>query len=156
MYGLSSIAKLGLPAVSALAGLSASEDAEAGIGGVGAKMADEFMLGIAQKMRKEGYDPQQVFQATRWYKGPDLKWRFEYDDVDTSLAPDWRQKLSDTPPIGGLRLKDIYQNPNFEANYPSFSEGVIIRGEDRPNVLGSWHEDLGIMTISPRQDDMEA
>ena len=57
-----------------------TDESEASFLGKGAKFADEFMLGMAEKMEKAGITPDEIWQKTGWGKGADDKWRFEISD----------------------------------------------------------------------------
>lgn len=55
--------------------------------GRNAQTADPLKLAEAEKMLKEGKDPEQVRKQTGWFKGADGKLRFEISDKDAEILP---------------------------------------------------------------------
>lgn len=55
--------------------------------GRNAQTADPLKLAEAEKMLKEGKDPEQVRKQTGWFKGADGKMRFEISDKDAEILP---------------------------------------------------------------------
>ena len=55
--------------------------------GQNAKTADPLKLAEAEKLLKEGKDPEEVRKKTGWFKGADGKMRFEISDKDAEIRP---------------------------------------------------------------------
>jgi hypothetical protein len=139
-----------LPATAGVAGLTAgSEDAEAGIIGEGlAKGSSALMdaLNIAKKMHEEGASVDEIWNATKWYKTPDVKGADYYDQLpDMMNYPDegsWKTyldpknaqfdtTLSDQPQA----LADVLDFPELYNLSPELKDTIkIVTG--RPNFEG--------------------
>jgi len=55
--------------------------------GQNAKTADPLKLAEAEKLLKQGKDPEEVRKKTGWFKGADGKMRFEISDKDAEIRP---------------------------------------------------------------------
>ena len=140
-----------LPATAGVAGLTAgSEDAEAGIIGEGlAKGSSALMdaLNIAKKMKDEGASVDEIWNATKWYKTPDVKdadWYDQWPEMikrpnkgswKTYLDPKNAQfdtTLSDQPQA----LADVLDFPELYALSPEIKDTIkIVTGS--PNIEGA-------------------
>lgn len=157
MSKLSAIAALGT-GTAALLGLQ-SKDAEAGIYGTSANMADKMMLNIAQKMKAEGINPEQIWRKTRWFEDPvDGNWKFEVPDNDAQ----WHPNMID-PKTGNVRHRTIsdsdgaryaiptempkaFSNDNLYYNYPDIESGYYFRHmpENSPEYAKGEHSRRGM------------
>lgn len=91
--------------------------------GAGALTADQNKLALAQRMKKEGATPADIWDATGWFQGADKKWRFEIDDSKMTVRPDAARRGYDT------KLGDIVDHPEFFAAYPSARDIRMSWGE---------------------------
>lgn len=65
-----------------------------------ARTADKAKLAKAIELEKEGIPPQNIFQATGWYRGTDGEWKFEISDTASKL------NTVREPPLQGAEAAD--------------------------------------------------
>jgi hypothetical protein len=138
MAGLSAIAKIGAPAIAGGLSMFESEDADAMFLGAGAKMADKFMMGVAQKMTDAGVDPKEIFKKTGWFEDPvDKKWKWEIDDMDSKLMymEDWenvaKQAAADPRNTSPPSLESMFKHDELFQNYPELADIPVGRVDDK-------------------------
>lgn len=135
-----------LLAITGAAALGAqSEDAEASFLGAGAKMADKFMLGVAEKMKSEGIMPNEIWEKTGWFEGADGKWRFEVPDNAAEFSktsnPDAYLDIFDEAQArqGGVPLGRAFDHPEWYRNYPDMQAmKFAVGGGDMGRMTGYY------------------
>lgn len=71
----------------AAGGLPGAEAGAAGVfGGRLARNANLNDLNLAQEMHAAGHSPEQIYDATKWFRGADNKWRFEIPDTNAQFV----------------------------------------------------------------------
>jgi hypothetical protein len=101
--------------------------------GRGAKGWNKAMNDVAKKMTKQGATPEEVWQTTRNFKGPDGMWRQEISDQAARINP----SVSQGP------LSMYLKHPELYENYPDLRQ-VLVRTD--PDVRTS--------SYSPAADDI--
>ena len=76
--------------------------------GVNSQLADESMKQKAIMMELEGADPETIRRETKWFRGDDSKWRFEFSDKDMEVFPNGDALFRQNHPEY-VRLQDLYQ-----------------------------------------------
>lgn len=88
------------------------------IGGIVARNAPKQDLALAQEMAKAGMNTEQIWQATKWYKGPDQRWRWEIPSQDAKFTGKYTSDVSDI-------TKNVKSGLDSEGNL--FKEGDLLR-----------------------------
>ena len=94
-------------------------------GGRLAKTADHEALARAEKMTAEGATPEQVWQDTGWFMGPDDKWRFEIGDKASGYVRPRTPGTIDNYKISTpheVPAGDAYVHPDLYAAYPDLKD----------------------------------
>ncbi|WP_024278639.1 LPD23 domain-containing protein [Xanthobacter sp. 126] len=114
--------------------------------GPSARTADAGKLATAEDMEKLGWDKDAVWMATGWGRGADGKWRFEIPDDLKGIGADVPDKLRAVPAGHGIRLRELYRNPNLEKAYPQVFDlpvATTSRGD------GAFDEKAGVIWLNP-------
>jgi hypothetical protein len=96
--------------------------------GRGAKGWNKAMNDVAKRMTKQGATPEEVWQTTGNFKGPDGMWRQEISDQ----AARHRGQVSQGP--AGM----VFEHPELYANYPELKD-IFVRTdpyETKSNLIG--------------------
>lgn len=162
MAGLSSIAKLGAPAIGALAGLTHSDDAEAMFLGKFAKKANHAALEVAERMTEAGYDPKKIFKDTGWFHDPlDNQWKWELPDSNARWAGgdegynylrDYEVDPFDETDSWDATVGEAFDHQELYDNYP-FLADLNLKKESKGNTLGHfWEDEIDInMSRTPKE-----
>lgn len=115
--------------------------------GVGARTADKAALGKALTMEGRNRSPEEILQATGWFRGPDRKWRFEIPDTNVGwkgptqtqyegngYQKTWTKLRSNDEP---KRLEDVLHHPEFFKAYPDLANTQIARLSDQEIQQGT-------------------
>jgi len=114
----------------ALAGLSAFTAVPALLGsiaGKGAKTADLVKLRQAEEMAAKGASREAIYDATKWWAGPDGKWRFEIDDSGMRVKG------------GSGKLGDVVEHDKLFAAYPDLADIDVEVGGLPRNSYGEYY-----------------
>jgi hypothetical protein len=126
--------------------------------------AEEYKwgLGAAQDLTKKGATPQQVWNETQWFKGPDGKWRFELDDSGAYLRPLHGENISALESIGprsefGWTVGDVLDHPKLFEAYPQLANVKVTRNPGFFDAFGltqgAFYEDKNTINITPYAKD---
>lgn len=80
--------------------------------------ADIHALARAKDMIAKGESPEQVRRETGWFRGPDMKWRYEITDEDAVLVGGDRSDLFTAEDGTAFQLQDIMDHDRLFAAYP--------------------------------------
>lgn len=108
--------------------------------------ADPAKLANAEDMERRGWDKDAVWMATGWGRGADGKWRFEIPDDLKGIGADVPDRLRAIPAGHGVRLRELYRNPDLEKAYPQVFDlpvATTSRGD------GAFDEKAGIIWLNP-------
>lgn len=115
--------------------------------GVKAKTMDKTKLYEAQNMTLNGAHPDEVWQATGWFKGADDRWKFEISDEKAVLNESKFATAAETPivsnnprgwetvgsrehlilnPEDNLQLGDVLKHPELYKAYPGI-ENIFVK-----------------------------
>ncbi|GLI21905.1 hypothetical protein GGQ86_000793 [Xanthobacter flavus] len=111
-----------------------------------ARTADPAKLANAEDMERRGWDKDAVWMATGWGRGADGKWRFEIPDDLKGIGADVPDKLRAIPAGHGVRLRELYHNPDLEKAYPRVFDlpvATTSRGD------GAFDEKAGVIWLNP-------
>lgn len=117
-------------------------------GGVMAKTADKQALAKAQSMEASTqHSPQDIWNSTGWFRGPDSKWRFEIPDSGASIAPDHLQPESGKVDLSYAqqqsqdrnagKLPSLLDHPELYQAYPSL-RNTTVGFENSSSALGAF------------------
>lgn len=112
-----------------------------------ARTADPAKLANAEDMERRGWDKDAVWMATGWGRGADGKWRFEIPDDLKGIGADVPDRLRAIPAGHGIRLRELYRNPDLEKAYPQVFDlpvATTSRGD------GAFDEKAGIIWLNPK------
>jgi hypothetical protein len=99
------------------------------IAGVSAKTTNKSDLAMAKAMDEKGFHPDQVWDATGFYKGIDNKWRFEIPSTEAKLK---------IPAHGQpMNLDGVFDFPSLYEAYPQLRTIEFKLNSDM-NFLGSY------------------
>jgi hypothetical protein len=89
----------------------------------------------AQAMEKDRKTPQEIFEETGFFKGPEGNWRFEIDDSEVEIKPENLKSASQIfgntdfkEPAGQPKyapLFDVIKHPQLQEAYPELSQIYI-------------------------------
>ena len=125
------------------AGAMAPEDAEASLVGIGSTIGRkaEDMLGMAQKMRAEGMNPQEIWQKTGWeFNEADKRWRTEHSNEQT--------KVTMPEGTGEFKFWDLVDDPVLRGAYDDESDMRVLDFYDLESSGGTPLGSLSV-EISP-------
>jgi hypothetical protein len=91
--------------------------------GPNAKTADQSLLQQAKARVESGEDVEVVRKETGWFKGLEGRWKFEVDDSNVSLSPNY-DDFRGIP----TRLEDVLIAPELFAAYPELTGGSANKG----------------------------
>lgn len=91
-------------------------------------ITDKAKLELAKTMESAGKSPEEIFDATGWWKGADSRWRFEIKD---NLKAIDLSKLKSA----AVRLQNIYTNDTLYEHYPEL-KNVPVRLADLGGAYG--------------------
>lgn len=123
-------------------------------GGVGAETFNYEGWDAASRMERQGSTPQEIFDATGFFRGVDKKWRFEISDADATLKTD---AFVDGALEGVRRasgtLGDLLDHPKLLAAYPRLAgvQVALIKSPSAKADHGSWNGDL--IQVTGRNDE---
>ncbi len=88
-----------------------------------AQTANHSLLEQAKRAVAQGQDPETVRQETGWFTGVDGKWRFEIDDSQVQLKPEFAEGeigFAIDPDFEGksINLEDLIDAPELFSAYP--------------------------------------
>lgn len=121
------------------AGAMAPEDAEASLVGIGSTIGRkaEDMLGMAQKMRAEGMNPQEIWKKTGWeFNEADKRWRTEHSNEQT--------KITMPEGTGKFKFWDLVDDPVLRNAYDDESDMRLIDFYDLESSGGVPLESLSV------------
>ena len=107
--------------------------------GVSAETADITALSDAQNMERDGKNAEEIWKKTGWSRGLDRKWRFEIDDLESSLIekPAVRLHHDSNSDYYTGKLEDILNHPKLFKAYPSLKNVDVIIQETNPGISGT-------------------
>jgi hypothetical protein len=113
--------------------------------------------GAAQRMETSGANPQQVWERTGWFRGPDQKWRMEISDSSAALT-DHAAKAMNGQRHHSMALSEAIDHPRLFAAYPEAASARVSfdPSRARPGLNGTYEQDLlspdhwGNIWINPR------
>lgn len=112
-------------------GMGAAEKGAAGVfGGRLARNADLSNLDLAQAMDAAGHSPEQIHDATKWFKGNDGQWRFEIPDTGANAAYIRGKPMGEPKTLG-----DTLHHPLLYEAYPDMKH-IPVRWDQAPGNGG--------------------
>lgn len=105
------------------------KDPTVSMAGLGSETADYTKFQEAYRMSQKGISPEEIFKATRWFKGGEGQWRYELPNAEASIKTD---KL--TPHINKYTgettyylnkpttLGEVLDHPELYKAYPHFKD----------------------------------
>lgn len=116
-------------------------------GGFGAKLANVNALNGAVEFEMAGFSPEQIRDVTGWHRGIDGEWRFEIDDFESKMAPDWRE---------ATMVGEAYENGPLFANYPELASVTLKVKPLKKGRSGSYDAGTNTLTLNLRLTDEKA
>ena len=120
-----------------------------------AKTLPKLSRAKAQDWEKMGTDPQEIFEQTGFFRGPEGEWRFEISDKDMKIKPEFLKtktelwtnrnpRTIDEPNVTYAKLSDAVEHPELFKAYPEL-EDIYIKFE--PDAFGyrGYYSDKGEM-----------
>ena len=114
----------------------------ASIAGVRAATLPRAAYDLAVDAEKQGFNAQEIFKSTGFFKGADGQWRFEIDDSGAKYFPEnlkGDQKL----------LSDVLSHKELFDAYPELKT-VKIREEPRLGAGASYQQDIKLLLMGPQ------
>lgn len=118
--------------------------------GENARTIDAGMHERAKQMEAEGAFPDEIYEATGFFKGTDGAWRFEISDADATFMPSTRLLFERTGKIEG-KLGGIIDHPKLFAAYPEL-RNIDVEIARLPEDKGWW--DPNILKIYAQGPDL--
>lgn len=116
-----------------------------------ARTMSQTVLAQAQWMDRRGKSPAEIYKKTRYFRGPDGKWRFEISDSDAKLKP-----FEGTAFVGAL--SDVLDHPKLYEAYPGLADqrvAVRLHAEAKPR--GAYYRDgRGIFADGRTEDEVRS
>lgn len=135
------LAPLGL---SAMAPLTAVNNAAGIFGGRLARTADREALSRAEEMAGRGVSRDDIWNQTGWFQGRDGQWRFEIDDSLAGLNPGMVRLAQDVPGVAvhGPTTREGMQHPALYAAYPEVAQSnfTLTNNPREPRGSGAFRD----------------
>ena len=88
--------------------------------------ADSESLALAERMERDGADPEDIRRETGWFRGMEGMWRFEIDDSGMGYDPAGGMRpgggAAGVPDAGRMTLSDYIDHPALFENYPQLRD----------------------------------
>lgn len=112
-------------------------------GGPKAATADLGALERAKNMESAGSAPEDVWQASGWFRGADGRWKFEIPDAEAKWKP--------VEPASEFRLGDVLDHPALFQAYPDLANRKLLAlpNSQQGDLLGAVSEQ-GELMLSPK------
>ena len=135
------LAPLGL---SAMAPLTAVNNAAGIFGGRLARTADREALSRAEEMAGRGADRREIWDQTGWFQGRDGQWRFEIDDTGSQFR---REPITphERNVVGDIRFGDHFDHPELFAAYPGLERAPF--SVEPHGGIGSYDPVTGTVAV---------
>lgn len=104
--------------------LSEKNEHKYSFGGRNSKTANTSLLAKAEQMESEGAESEEIRQETGWFRGYDGGWRYEINDLESSLIENPKIYLHDDGqgPYFSGKLTDILNHKDLFKAYPQLKK----------------------------------
>ena len=125
-----------------------------------AKNLPKLSKAKAEKLETARNNPQEIFEQTGFFRGPEGEWRFEISDVNmkikqdflktkTELWPNRNPRTIDEPDVTYAKISDVVEHPELFKAYPELEDVYIKFEPDAVGYKGYYSEKGEFVPVAP-------